>query len=196
MKRACRLLLLAGLLLVACAKNEPRDERPCGPAAAVVDPALLAFLSQARSAHHVADAREATGDSAAALRALTTLTEAARPPGNAPEVEEVLADTHARIADLLSQASRFEESESAIAAGLESARSPTYFRGHLFEVRGALEERREKALRAKNRGQEADQARERSLAAYEEAMKIQAQVIQAVVEDSAQRAAPAPSSSK
>ena len=53
----------------------------------------------------------------------------------------------------------------------------SYFRGHLFEVRGLLEERREKALRGNGRGQEADQARDRSLNAYEEAMKIQAEVI-------------------
>lgn len=193
MKRAAG-LLLALLALGACTRNEPRGEQPCEcpPAGAVVDPALLAFLSQARSAHHVADAREAAGDQAAALRALTTLAEAPRPPGDAPEVEEVLADTRARIADLLSQAGRFEEGEAAIAAGLGNAKSPTYFRGHLFEVLGALEERREKALRVKGRGQEADQARERSLAAYEEAMRIQAQVVSETI----QRAAPAPSPSK
>jgi hypothetical protein len=56
-------------------------------------------------------------------------------------------------------------------------------------VRGLVEERRAKALSGNGRGQEADQARERSLGAYEEAMKIQAQVIQ----DGVQGGAPAPS---
>jgi hypothetical protein len=115
---------------------------------------------------------------AAALRALQSLTEKPTPPGGAPEVDEVLSDTRARIADLMSRSGRFDQAEAEIAAGLEHARSSTYFRGHLFEVRGLLEERREKALRSTGRGQEADQARDRSLAAYEEAMKIQAEVIQ------------------
>jgi hypothetical protein len=161
-------------VLGACSKREPRDD--CGPGTRVVDQALLAFLSKARSAHHVADQGEAKGDRAAALRALNDVV-AGTLPENSPEVDEVLADTRARIADLLSQAGRFDQAEAEITQGLTRAKSATYFRGHLLEVRGLLEERREKSLRASGRGQEADQARERSLAAYEEAMKIQAEVI-------------------
>ena len=180
MKR--RLLTLLLLLLAGCSKNEPAPAQACvcadPPPERVVDPVLLAFLSQARSAHHVADQQEAAGDKAAAVRALQSLTEKPKPPGAAPEVDEVLADTRARIADLLSQAGRFDQADAEISSGLESARQSSYFRGHLFEVRGVVEERREKALRIKGRGQEADQARDRSLGAYEEAMKIQAEVIQ------------------
>jgi hypothetical protein len=138
----------------------------------------LAFLSQARSAHHVADQREAEGDVTAALRALQGLTTGPKPPLGSPEVNEVLADTRARIADLLSRSGRFEQADREVEEGLTSAKQPSYFRGHLFEVRGLVEERREKALRGNGRAQEADQARERSLSAYEEAMKIQAEVIQ------------------
>jgi tetratricopeptide (TPR) repeat protein len=170
------LLLLGALLLGGCAKAERADD--CAPSDRVVDPVLLAFLSQARSAHHVADQQEAAGDTGAALRSLQGLVAGPKPPGAPPEVGEVIADTQARIADLLSRDGRFDQADSAIDAGLSSARAPSYFRGHLFEVRGLLEERREKALRSNGRGQEADQARERSLGAYEEAMKIQAQVIQ------------------
>jgi hypothetical protein len=169
-------MLFLGVLAVAgCSRNEPRDD--CGPSERVVDPVLLAFLSKARSAHHLADQLEAANDVAAALRALQTLTGGATPPGKAPEVDEVLADTRARIADLMSRAGRFDQAAAEVAAGLEHAQAPSYFRGHLFEVRGLIEERREKALRGNGRGQEADQARDRSLDAYEEAMKIQAQVI-------------------
>lgn len=174
-------------LASACSRRERQDDCACSQQ--VVDPVLLAFLSQARSAHHAADQREAAGDTAAALRTLQELTQSHRPPGNPPEVDEVLADTQARIADLFSSSGRFDQAASAIEQGLESAKAPTYFRGHLFEVRGVLEERREKALRANGRGQEADQARDRSFAAYEEAMKIQASVI-----GSAVPAAPAPPS--
>lgn len=169
-----RLLCLFALMgAVACSRRE--DD--CGPSPQVVDPVLLAFLSQARSAHHVADQREAEGDTAAALRALQSLTAGPKPPGNAPEVGEVLADTRARIADLLSRAGRFDQAVAEVSEGLSVAREPSYFRGHLFEVRGLVEERRAKALSSTGRGPEAEKATERSLSAYEEAMKIQAEVI-------------------
>jgi hypothetical protein len=164
---------LGPLVLGGCSKRS--DD--CGPSERVVDPVLLAFLSQARSAHHLADEREAKGDVAAALRALQTLTQNPKPPGGAPEVDEVLADTRARTADLMSRSGRYDQAEQELEAGLQNAKAPSYFRGHLFEVRGLVEERREKALRGTARGQEADQARDRSLGAYEEAMKIQAAVI-------------------
>jgi hypothetical protein len=167
--------LLALTTAVACSRDRGDD---CGPTERVVDPVLLAFLSQARSAHHAADQREAAGDVAAALRSLQGVVSGPKPPGAAPEVGEVLADTRARIADLLSRSGRFDQADEEISAGLTNAREPTYFRGHLFEVRGLVEERRAKALASTGRGPEADKARERSLVAYEEAMKIQAQVIQ------------------
>jgi tetratricopeptide (TPR) repeat protein len=173
--RATAALLLACFVMSGCATRH-RDE-DCACSEHVVDPVLLAFLSQARSAHHKADQQEAAGDSAGALRSLEQLTSSPRPPGAPPEVDEVLADTQARIADLLSQAGRFDQAASAIESGLEHAKTTTYFRGHLFEVRGLVEERRDKALRAKGRGREADEARRRSLDAYEEAMKVQAAVI-------------------
>jgi len=175
--RACALLLLVCFALGACAKRQSEDDCACSER--IVDPVLLAFLSQARSAHHKADQQEAAGDKAGALRSLEQLVSSPRPPGSPPEVDEVLADTQARIADLLSQSGRFDPAEVAIESGLEHAKTTTYFRGHLFEVRGLVEERREKALRANRRGQEADEARRRSLDAYEEAMKVQAAVIAA-----------------
>ncbi len=176
---AWTLLMTCALALGGCSRQERNDD--CGASERVVDPVLLAFLSKARSAHHAADLREAEGDSAAALRALQALTNGEQPPGHAPEVDEVLADTRARVADLLSRAGHFDQADVEIVSGLERAKAASYFRGHLLEVRGLLEERREKDLRGKGHGQEADQARGRSLSAYEEAMKIQAEVIRSAV---------------
>jgi hypothetical protein len=191
MRSSVRLWALMGVLVLSgCSRQEPRED--CGDSVRIVDPALLAFLSKARSAHHVADQKEASGDRAAALRALQSLTAGPIPAGAAPEVEEVLADTRARSAELLSQVGRFDQADEELKQGLDHAKTPTYFRGHLFEVRGLVEERREKALRGNGRGQEADQARIRSLNAYEEAMKIQAQVIGAAAPASAPSTAPRP----
>ena len=183
-------LVCGAVTLPACSRQERGDD--CGPSERVVDPALLAFLSKARSAHHAADLQESAGDRAAALTALNGLVSGPVPTGNAPEVDEVLADTRARIADLLSQGGRFDEAAQQIEQGLERAKASTYFRGHLFEVRGLLEERHEKALRTQGHGQEADQARSRSLSAYEEAMKIQAEVIGSAALKPAGSATPAP----
>jgi tetratricopeptide (TPR) repeat protein len=183
-------LLSCGLALGGCSRRERSDD--CGQATRVVDPVLLAFLSKARSAHHLADQYEAKGDRTSALRALEGLSSGETPPGKAPEVDEVLADTRARIAELMSQAGRFDQADAELSQGLDHARNPTYFRGHLFEVRGLVEERREKALRGKGRGQEADQAHDRSLDAYEAAMKIQAEVIGSAAPAPAASAAPRP----
>ena len=184
-------LLLAGAIaLGGCSRRGRNDD--CGASERVVDPVLLAFLSKARSAHHAADLREAQGDGAAALRALQALTSGETPPGNPPEVDEVLADTRARVADLLSRAGHFDQADAEIESGLEHAKTPSYFRGHLLEVRGLIEERHEKELRGKGRGQEADQARDRSLGAYEAAMKIQAEVIRSAMPAAAPSAAPHP----
>lgn len=53
----------------------------------------------------------------------------------------------------------------------------TYFRGHLFEVRGLLEDRRAKALTDEGKGEEALKAKQRALSAFETSMEIQAEVI-------------------
>lgn len=194
--------LLLALLLGACSKNqapEPRREPPscdCAPSERVVDPTLLAFLSQARSAHHIADQHEEAADVAAAVRALESLAAAPKPAGAAPEVEEVLADTRARLAELLSRLGNYDDADAAVSAGLVNAPAPSYFRGHLFEVRGLVEERRAKALRSKGRGPEADQARQRSLAAYEEALQIQGQFIEKSIDPAARKAPPATPSPK
>ena len=170
------------LALAGCSRAEPTPA-PCpevdaGAAGAAVDQALLGFLSVARSSHHKADLLEQNGDLAAATRALEQLLTGAKPSGTRPEVSEVLADTHARLADLYSRQGQIAAAEKSIAAGLELAPDPTYFRGHLFEVRGLLEERNAEALTKAGEADEAKRARERALSAFEEAVRIQKHVIE------------------
>lgn len=176
-----RLVLVLVLLLTAvdCRGTAPGERCPETDAGAPVDPALFAFLSRARAAHHAADALEAKGDTAGAVRALEAVAEGRLPPrADAPEVREVLADTLARLADLASRSGAFDRAEQHLARGLGLARETTYFRGHLFEVRGLVEERRSKALQASGDTQGESAARDRALAAFEEAMRIQEAVIE------------------
>jgi hypothetical protein len=135
----CALGLLA---LSGCRqRTDERDQRP-------VDPALVAFLGRARAAHHRADLMEDRVELEQALAELRQVTEGpmAERTADFAEIREVLADTRARMADLESRLGRHDAAERDVAQGLELATEVTYFRGHLFEVRGLIEERRSRAL--------------------------------------------------
>jgi hypothetical protein len=179
MRRSVLFAFLLGLSLAGCS----RRSEPCVDvdAGAPVDPTLLAFLSRARAAHHLADQAEAARDLGRAVQSLTQVTEGPLPPGSAaeaPEVREVLADTLARLADLTSQLGDHAAAARHLDRGLVLVPTPTYFRGHLFEVRGLVEERNATELERRGETAPAAAAKARALEALEAAMKIQAEVIQ------------------
>jgi hypothetical protein len=167
-------LALALTGLAGCAQKTCDDTASSTP----VDPVLMSFLGSARAAHHLADGREEKGDLAGAEAALGSLLSGPLPPKkDAAEVREVLADTRARLADFRSRRDDFDAALGDVQKGLELVPEQSYFRGHLFETRGLIEERRTKALTASGDSVGAAQARERALAAFEEAMRIQQAVI-------------------
>ncbi|MCA9594143.1 MAG: hypothetical protein KC776_12555 [Myxococcales bacterium] len=181
LRALCLLIAVAlTLALAGCSRNE---DLPTGTddAGRPVDPALLAFLSRARSAHHIADGAEEKDDLGRAVEVLRGLVAGPLPSGNPPEVREVLSDTRARLADLESRRGNFDKAARDVDDGLELATETTYFRGHLFEVRGLVEERRAKALEKEEKTSEAQAAKKRALDAFEESMKIQAEVIKKAV---------------
>lgn len=155
------------------------------PASPVVDPVLLAFLSKARSVHHKADVAEASGDPKEAIASLASLTDGPIPGGAQPlaEVSEVLADTYARLGDLRSASGEFDAALRDVDAGLSHAKGTTYFRGHLFEVRGLVEERRSKALAEKGDSPAAASARKAAIDAFDQAVRIQDEVISSALGD-------------
>jgi tetratricopeptide (TPR) repeat protein len=173
--------ILVALLVTACAKRD----RPGAPKSSVsgvsseivVDEALLAYLSTARSLHHEADLFEDKNDIPGAIGALERLL-AKTPPRRAPEVDEVLADTHARLGELRAELGEFDAGQKDVELGLAAAPSISYFRGHLLEVRGLIEEKRGKALAAKGDTAGATKAKELAMKAYEEAIAVQDQVIE------------------
>ncbi len=175
-------LLVCCVLLAACKREAPASRVRCAAvdAGTPVDPLLLAFLSRARAAHHLADEHETAGDLAAAVTPLSQLTAGPLPHENgaqlAPEVREVLADTRARLADLRSRVGDFSSALADVRAGLEDATAPNYFRGHLLETQGLVEERQAKALEAKDPAAAAA-ARARAIGLLEQAMAVQASVI-------------------
>jgi tetratricopeptide (TPR) repeat protein len=163
-----------------CARRDPSGgsvtATDAGPP---VDVALMAFLSEARARHHEANLLEESGDVRGAMASLEKLVLAPRPRGAAPypEIDEVLADAYARLAELALRAGDLDAADRALEAGLAHATETTYFRGHLLEVRGIALESRAAALADAGRGEEAARARNRALDLLQQAIDVQEKVI-------------------
>jgi hypothetical protein len=151
------------------------------PAGPPVDEALMAFLSAARSLHHEADVRQSSGDAAGAIASLERLV--ALPAPAAVEVDEVVADARARLAELRLEKGDVEGADRDVQAGLQRVKGPTYFRGHLLEVEGLLEEARAGALADAGRATEAARAKAKAVRLLEEAVGVQEQVIERALAD-------------
>ncbi|MDB4940683.1 MAG: hypothetical protein JWP97_217 [Labilithrix sp.] len=145
-----------------------------------VDTETMAFLSEARALHHRANLAEDEGDLPGAAAAMDRLVGARRPhpATRTPEVEEVLADAYARLAELRLKKGELDVAGAAVASGLEHAAEATYFRGHLVEVQGLVEEARAAQLADAGRVTDAKRARDHAIELLEEVVKIQDQVIQ------------------
>jgi hypothetical protein len=141
----------------------------------------MAFLSAARSLHHEADMKQQSGDLPGAVAALDRLV--AMPAPKAVEVEEVLADGHARLAELRLQRGDVAGADHDVQSGLEHVRGATYFRGHLLEVSGLVEEARAGALLDAGQADRASQAKAKAMALLEEAVRVQQQVIEHALGD-------------
>jgi hypothetical protein len=198
MKRV--LLVSCALLLAACSRSEPNPVGSCPglDAGTPVDPVLLAFLSRARAAHHLADGLEIGGDLAASAAPLQRLVEGPIPRVSsaelAPEVREVLADTYARLADLHSRQGAFERALEDVQLGLGHAHEPNYFQGHLLETEGLVEERHAKALETSD-PQAATAIRKRAIGLLERAMAVQSGVIERAPQAPASAGTPTPAAS-
>lgn len=170
--RSAILALALGLSGVAACKGRETPE--------AVDTDLMAFLSEARALHHEANLKEGANDLPGATNAMQRLVTATQPHGGrpTPEVEEVLADAYARLAELYLRQNAITPAADAVDAGLKHALQPTYFRGHLLEVQGLMEEARATSLADAGKLADAVRAREHAIALLEEVVRIQEGVIQ------------------
>jgi tetratricopeptide (TPR) repeat protein len=175
-------LVLCALLGAACSRAVETATPGCAsaePSSQPIDTEVMAFLSAARALHHEADLREDQKDLAGAIAAMDRLVHLPSPhPGvRVVEVEEVIADAYARMADLKVRAGDVDGALRDSESGLEHAGDPTYFRGHLLEVEGVAEKARAGALADAGRGAEAEQARQKAIELLHAAVKVQEQVI-------------------
>lgn len=173
-----------GLLGTGCsARDQATSGSPClcDSARPVVDQALVAFLSKARAAHLRADALEEK-DAPGAISSLEAVVQGPVPPQNPPEANEVLADTRARLAELRARTGRFDEAKADIEKGLGLVPDTSYFRGHLYEVLGFVEEKQAESRVKANDPAGAEAARKRAVEASERAVSIQDEVIKRALE--------------
>jgi hypothetical protein len=199
MKRVLKKLTLPALASIAlmmfalagCA-NEERRPSPAGScscdevSARPVDTKLMAWLSKARTLHHLADQGETDGGVDRAIAPLEQLVGGPVPTRPSLEVDEVLADTYARLAELRTRGGDLERAQADVEKGLEHARGTTYFRGHLLEVRGLVFEKLSESLAKAGKRAEAEEARQKAMRASVEAVRVQDEVIaQTIDEESA-----------
>jgi hypothetical protein len=149
MKRLLALASTIALLLLSCAKaSHPISAEPPADGGQPIDTDVMAYLSEARAFHHLANLKEDARDPKGALVELDLLVHTKKPHEGAtvPEVEEVLADTYARMAELNLRLNELRAAQSDVREGLVHAPERTYFRGHLLEIEGLIEEARAGAL--------------------------------------------------
>lgn len=174
----------ASFALTACSKAQDAGAPPscvAGDAASTpIDTDVMAFLSAARARHHEANLKEDAGDLSGAVDAMQKLVtmKTPHPTSIVVEVEEVLADAHARLAELRLKTKDVDGAARDATKGLGHAIAPTYFRGHLLEVLGIAEEERAKQLDLAGRADDARQARARAIQLFHEVVGIQSQVIE------------------
>jgi hypothetical protein len=172
------------LLTMALGSGCSRAERAAGLTSTVdagrpFDVETMAFLSKARAIHHEANLREEEGDPRGAAAQVARIVGANRPHREqvVPEIEEVLADAWARLAELDVRIGDVRGAEDAAREGLTHAHEPTYFRGHLLEVQGIAEEARAAVLADAGDDPGAEKARATAMRLLEEAVLVQDQVI-------------------
>ena len=190
---ACAIALMAlAALAIGCSRRDAGSSAPAvllEDGGTAVDLELMAFLSEARALHHEANVREDESDLAGAIAAMQKLVHAPRPHPEAriPEIDEVLADAFARLAELDVRAHDVDGASAAVREGMGHAPEATYFRGHLLEVAGIVEETRASLLADAGKAEEAAKARTRALASLEEAVDVQDKVIGRALGDAGMR---------
>jgi hypothetical protein len=150
-----------------------------------IDERVMAFLSAARAVHHEADIKEHAGDVNGAVALMERLVSMQAPA--ASETDEVIADAYARLAELRLEMGNVEGAGRDVESGLDHVSGATYFRGHLLELEGIVEERRSAALADAGSAGEAEAARLRAVSLLEEAVRVQEQVITRALGDGGEK---------
>jgi hypothetical protein len=169
------LSLTAVLALASCGK-ESAPPPPEGSAVTqltqpenALTEGLMIALGQARNYHHKADLLLRAGkidEAAAAVEAVLKIAF----PAEAPESEDVILDTHARLAKLRLLQKRPDDALSLVDEGIAMSTRDSFFLANLHTVRGEVFE--SKATAAEPGSDEADQFAIDAISAFDASIKI------------------------
>ncbi len=144
------LALVALIALGACRQDSGSKPDESAPRTQLAEPenalseALMVSLGQARNYHHKADLLLREGKIDEAATAVTAVLAIAFPK-DAPESEDVILDTHARLAKLRVLQSRLDDAMDLVDEGIASSTRNSFFLANLHTVRGEVFEARANA---------------------------------------------------
>ena len=173
----CYLLLplLALLAFAHCGKESRPPDPERVPVVELAEPEnalseeLMVSLGQARNFHHKADLLLRSGkteEAAAAVEAVLAI----RFPPEAPETEDVILDTHARLAKLRILQGQLEGAMSLVDEGIALSTRDSFFLANLHTVRGEVFEATANA--AEPNSEAAKQATIDAISAFDASIKI------------------------
>lgn len=173
--------VVALLALAYCGKESGPTEPERRPVTELAEPenalseALMISLGQARNYHHKADLLLRSGKTEEAAAAVEAVLAISFPP-EAPESEDVILDTHARLAKLRILQGQLEGALSLVDEGIAISTRDSFFLANLHTVRGEVFEATANAAEPKSEA--AKQATIDAISAFDASIKINERLLE------------------
>lgn len=165
------LALFSLAAIAGCAAEEPAQQRP-----PQIDEQLLAALGLAQSYQHQADELAELGELDEAIGRVRRVLTIGFPEA-APEAEDVRLDAWGRIAELQLEAGELDAADRSVNRGLAEATRVSYFKARLFNVKGRVLRQRARELRQAGEVEASRQASRAAIAAFEQSIALNQQVL-------------------
>jgi tetratricopeptide (TPR) repeat protein len=168
-------VLVSFAVLACCQGEKAADTSQRGALTALTEPEnalseeLMLSLGQAKNFHHKADVFMSDGKLSEAADAVAKIMDIPFPK-DAPESEDALLDTQARLAKLRLAQGRLDEAMKLVDDGIATASRQSFFLANVHTVRGEIFEATAEAAEA---GSEANiHAKVRALEAFDTSIQI------------------------
>ncbi len=177
-------ILLALLAFsVGCSNESPSDSSQRGALTALTEPEnalseeLMLCLGQAKNFHHKADVFLSEGKLSEAADEVAKIMDIPFPT-DAPESEDALLDTRARLAKLRTEQGQLDEALELVDDGIASATRKSFFLANVYTVRGEIFEAKAAAAEA---GSEASRhAKIEAITAFDSSIEINDQLLKSL----------------
>lgn len=168
-------MVLAVAIATGCKSESKSDEANRGALTTLTEPAnalseeLMLSLGQAKNFHHKADVFISDGKLEEAANEVAKIMKISFPK-DAPESEDALLDTRARLAQMRAAQGRLDEAMKLVDDGIASASRQSFFLANVHTVRGEIFEA--KAEAAEVGSDAANRAKMQALKAFDASIQI------------------------